>query len=265
MDSNVITQFIAYLGSLKYSASTIISNISAVSFIHKLNDWVDPGDSFVVKKMLNGAKNIQGSLDVRLPISLKILEKLILLVNSLVDSHYVQAAIQSMFSLAFYALLRLSELCTKGSSKSKSEKILQLSDICFHKTDNSTVLLVTIRHFKHNKSLRPVTLELKKQSSLSCPVKLMKAFLKLRDKNQGVLFIFRDGNPITTSFFMKTFKKALKLAGLSEKFYKGHSFRIGGATTAAAKGYSDAQIQTMGRWKSGAFKKYIRIPTISIT
>ena len=77
--------------------------------------------------------------------------------------------------------------------------------------------------------MRPVTLELKKQSSLSCPVKLMKAFLKLRDKNQGVLFIFRD------------------------------------ATTAAAKGYSDAQIQTMGRWKSGAFKKYIRIPTISIT
>ena len=82
VDSNVITQFIAYLGSLKYSASTIISNISAVSFIHKLNDWVDPGDSFVVKKMLTGAKNIQGSLDVRLPISLKILEKLFLLVSS---------------------------------------------------------------------------------------------------------------------------------------------------------------------------------------
>ena len=56
VDSNVITQFIAYLGSLKYSASTIISNISAVYFIHKLNDWVDPGDYFVVKKMLTGAK-----------------------------------------------------------------------------------------------------------------------------------------------------------------------------------------------------------------
>ena len=121
-----------------------------------------------------------------------------------------------------------------------------------------------MRHFKHNKSLRPVTPELKKQSNSSCPVRLMKSYLKLRDNKQGALFIFPDGYLITLSFFINLKKKTLKLAGLSDKFYKGHSFRIGGATIEAANGYSDAQIKSMGRWKSGAFKKYIRMPTISV-
>ena len=40
--------------------------------------------------------------------------------------------------------------------------------------------------------------------------------------------------------------------------YKGHSFRIGGACHAAEKGYSYAQIRALGRWKSDAFKTYLR-------
>ena len=41
--------------------------------------------------------------------------------------------------------------------------------------------------------------------------------------------------------------------------YKGHSFRIGAATYAAEQGVSDDKIRHSGRWKSDAFKKYIRI------
>ena len=126
-----------------------------------------------------------------------------------------------------------------------------------------TSLFVTIRHFKHNKSHRPVTLVLQKHSGLSCPVKLMKKYLKLRKIKNGTLFVFPDGYPITLFFFLSNFKKTIELAGLSAKFDKGHSFRIGGATLAAASGCSDSQIQAMGHWKSGAFKKYIRIPTVS--
>ena len=77
VNCNITTTFIAYLSTSKYSASTIISNISAIAFIHKLNGWADPCDTFVVKKMLTGAKNVQGSFDVRLPITLEILEKVI--------------------------------------------------------------------------------------------------------------------------------------------------------------------------------------------
>ncbi len=37
-----------------------------------------------------------------------------------------------------------------------------------------------------------------------------------------------------------------------------HSFRSGGANALALSGYSDTQIQKMGRWKGARFKEYIR-------
>ena len=37
-----------------------------------------------------------------------------------------------------------------------------------------------------------------------------------------------------------------------------HSLRSGGANALALAGYSDAQIQKMGRWRGATFKEYIR-------
>jgi len=37
-----------------------------------------------------------------------------------------------------------------------------------------------------------------------------------------------------------------------------HSLRSGGANALALSGYSDTQIQKMGRWKCATFKEYIR-------
>ena len=39
----------------------------------------------------------------------------------------------------------------------------------------------------------------------------------------------------------------LTFCGRDTKKYKGHSFRIGAASHAANKGFSDAQIRTLGR------------------
>ena len=58
--------------------------------------------------------------------------------------------------------------------------------------------------------------------------------------------------------FNPELSRCLTFCGLDTKKYKGHSFRIGAASHAADKGFSDAQVRTLGRWKSGAFKSYIR-------
>ena len=51
----------------------------------------------------------------------------------------------------------------------------------------------------------------------------------------------------------------IRPCNLDPNRYKGHSFRIGAATYAAEQVVSDDKIRHLGRWKSDAFKKYIRI------
>ena len=48
--------------------------------------------------------------------------------------------------------------------------------------------------------------------------------------------------------------------GLEASKFAGHSFRIGAATTAAARGVEDSLIKTLGRWESSAYLLYVRIP-----
>ena len=42
--------------------------------------------------------------------------------------------------------------------------------------------------------------------------------------------------------------------------YSGHSFRIGGATSAAVAGLNDYEIKLLRRWSSDCYKCYIRSP-----
>lgn len=74
----------------------------------------------------------------------------------------------------------------------------------------------------------------------------------------GPLFCHQNLEPITVYQFNTELSRCLTFCGLDTKKYKGHSFRIGAASHAADKGFSDAQIRTLGRWKSDAFKSYIR-------
>ena len=59
---------------------------------------------------------------------------------------------------------------------------------------------------------------------------------------------------------MDKLKVTLQKAGVDPTHYSGHSFRIGAATTAAAKGFSDATIQLLGRWASDSYTRYVRTP-----
>ena len=73
-----------------------------------------------------------------------------------------------------------------------------------------------------------------------------------------------DGTPVSRKFFTEHLQLAISACGFPKNLYQAHSFRIGAATAAAESGLSDIQIQCMGRWKSAAFKKYIRIPVIKL-
>ena len=88
-------------------------------------------------------------------------------------------------------------------------------------------------------------------------------YVNLRGTNAGALFLAQDGKPVTREVFAAQLSDAVRLSGLDLTRYKGHSFRIGAASYAAARGMSDSQIRILGRWKSNAFHKYIRFSSLA--
>lgn len=254
----MLTQYIAYLFLKGYSPSTIATHMSAISFVHKANSLNDPTNNFLIKKILKGAHNIRGSVDCRLPITKDILTRLISSIPYVVSNCDNQLLITAMFLLAFYAFLRVGEITVKSSSESSA--VLQFENLSFE-WDNASLLGMSIIlvHYKHS-DLHPKTIFIPRQcNNQACPVYALYKYVKAFNHTKGPLFQFKCGTPISRSFFNSVLRSAVSFIGLDNRFYKGHSFRIGAATSAAARGVPLSVIQNMGRWKSDAFLKYIRM------
>jgi len=253
--------FIAYLFDRNYAASTVNTYISAISYSHKLFGVLDPSKTFFIVQMLKGYGKLDSSLDCRLPITIQILHKILISASKFIASPYELCLFQAMCSLAFYAFLRVGEM-TVGNKHASNTNLTLCNVTKLVNASNETVSLkVTFLTFKHSYNRTPFSLIITRQDTL-CPVQLILDYLALRGNAPGALFI-KSGFPITRKYFCDLLALAIKQCGLNPARYKGHSFRIGAASHAAGRGMSDAQIRVLGRWKSNAFLKYIRIPTMS--
>ena len=58
--------------------------------------------------------------------------------------------------------------------------------------------------------------------------------------------------------FCASLKSVLHKVKLDQHSYSTHNFRIGAATCASLAQLLDIHIQILGRWRSNAFKSYIR-------
>ena len=96
-----------------------------------------------------------------------------------------------------------------------------------------------------------------------CPVAALYAYFTLRGHGPGLLFCEPDLSPITPRQFNSSLALPLTWASLRHLLITSHNFHSGAATHASAQGYSDSQIQRLGRWKPIAFKNYIRISSFN--
>ena len=90
------------------------------------------------------------------------------------------------------------------------------------------------------------------------PVDAIVRYIAVGSSDLGPLFVTNAWTPPTQAYLVSNLKAALSRAGLDNSLYNSHSFRIGAATTAAAQGLEDSLIQTVGRWRSDAYKVYIK-------
>lgn len=259
-----LSAFIAHCYLKGFDASTTSTLISSLSFIFQLGNYTDITQNFIIRKMLQGFRKSKPSSDSRLPITPTILKKIIHALEFTTTSAYTKSLLRAMFTLAFCAFLRVGELTkTNGAS----QHFLLFGNVTFGSDSPCNRYIdLNIPHFKHSKA-NTTTLRLLQNMTdpLVCPCQALLHYLNLRKHSSPSepLFSFMDGLPISRQYFTQQLRSALAFCNLDLHLYKAHSFRIGAATTAASQGFSELQIQSMGRWNSGAFKKYIRIPTLT--
>ena len=155
----------------------------------------------------------------------------------------------------------MGELTIKTPERRHS--VLQFQSLSFLKSRNEVqAAKLVISDYKHNTTGRAFSIIIHRDSTVQfCPVEFLLRWCRVRGSNSGPLFCRADGSAVKTEVFTQQLKGALAFCDLDCSSYKSHSFRIGAASLAAENGMSDAQIRGLGRWKSDAFKLYIRSPT----
>ena len=126
---NNLAVFISYPSARKFASSKISTNVSALSYVHKLGNFPDPTKNFLVQKLLSAHSKLHSSPDVRLPITRSVLQHLVLALNNTNSSAFQTLLYQTMFLVTFYGFFRVGELTAKSAN---FQPLLQIRDLHFH-------------------------------------------------------------------------------------------------------------------------------------
>ena len=124
-------------------------------------------------------------------------------------------------------------------------------------------LTLHIKRSKTDQCGQGVTLYTGHSGHAVCAVCAMKKNLAVRGRpvsSTTPLFQLADSSPVTKAGLVTFVSHLLRLIGIDPSQYSGHSFRIGGATSASLAGLSDYEIKLIGRWNSDCYRRYIRSP-----
>ncbi len=162
--------------------------------------------------------------------------------------------------LCFFGFLRCGKMTVPGDSEYDPAVHLSFADVSFDHPSDPSVIQVHIKSSKMDLFRKGVFVYLGRTNADLCPVSALLGYLCARGSSAGALFRFSDGKVLSRPRFVERVRSALRLAGVDQAKYCSHSFRIGAATTVAAKGVEDCVIKTLGRWESAAYLRYVKIP-----
>lgn len=212
--------------------------------------------------VVRGVKRSQArrgeSKKVRCPISIEILKKLCQAWQGKASAE--AEMLWAAASLCFFGFFRSGELTVPSVAGYDAASHLSNSDVSVDSLSDPQTLRIHLKASKTDPFRSGVDVFVGRTNCAVCPVSAVLAYLTKRGSSPGPLFQFSDGRPLTRARFVAEVKEALSLAGIDSSQYSGHSFRSGAATTAVRRGIGDATIQMLGRWKSDAYRAYIKTP-----
>jgi len=240
--------------------------------------------------MMDGMRKVDPPTTKKLPVEVDIPELLVRMAHVTVTATRAQA-IADLILIAFYYLLRVGEYTCKGTrNESKQTVQFRAGDCTFFKKNHNGKLQQLSRWApaKDIMAADSVTLQLTNQKNgwknvcinhhhngekLLSPTKaIARRYLHIRDSTTSADFLTTN----LSAYFVngckyevtdKDVRSAVKYAakelnypenkGIPIERIDTHSLRGGGANALSLAGYSDREIQKMGRWKSNTFKEYV--------
>ena len=258
-----LLHFIAFAASQGLRHTTIKGYLSAIRHLQVCSGSGDPGMGVMPRLALalRGVKKEQAGHPKRsrLPITPAILHK-IWQVWSSEPSKWDHVMLWAACCLGFFGFLRSGEFTAPEDGGFDPGQHLSFSDIAADSFLDPKVLSIRIKQSKTDPFRLGITIFVGKTDSPLCPVSAVLAYMARRGPGEGPLFRFQSGLPLSRSRLVAALRDVLGEAGYNPEEYAGHSFRIGAATTAAACGISVETIKTLGRWKSDAYRLYVRLP-----
>ncbi|XP_060070770.1 uncharacterized protein LOC132557283 [Ylistrum balloti] len=268
VDEDVLIRFVTHCQkSLHLKFDTIKLYLAGIRFHYIKNKLGDPtANTLRLSYILRAVKKTQVNTSVkRLPITCAILANMC---NAIAQqgmfNPFVDLMLLCIYKTAFFGFLRCGEFTCNAVWDTNFIRICDISVLpdlsCFN---------LTLRSSKTDPFGKGVNISIF-ENSVFTPVSTMREYLNLRLSSGATLSspLFLDhihsSTPLMRHTFISYLKETLSRVGINNKSFNGHSFRIGASTSAAAAGVEDHVIQTLGRWSSDCFIRYIRINPATI-
>jgi hypothetical protein len=262
-NKTAVLEWVAHLGySRRILASTIKAYLGHLKSLHVDADLpFDAVDSSVTQRLIRGIKRYFGDRARKpvAPITLDVLRRLVAVSNpgGSLDAANTDAAIK----LAFSGFMRSGEFTVKGDKYKAFDPSAHLTrgSVQFLPSiENPSHISVTFPGSKTDPFRKGVTVYIAAVDAPTCAVNALKSLFQTDPRPPNApLFCNADGSPLQYGTFVARLRTLLTAAGYDASKFSGHSFRRGAASSAAQAGFTEYEIQQLGRWRSDAYKLYI--------
>ena len=263
VDENTLLLYVSFLHCQKLKASSIFVYLSAVRSYHVMNGFSNPLEG--CHRLDLAMKSIERSDQPpkgKLPITMEIMSKLSKVIRY--KHAYQDSMVWAAMNLAFFGFLRASEFTVSSPGNFDSNVHLCVGHISFHSVQKLPYVKICIKASKTDVKQNGFQLVLGCSGTEVCAYCSILLFYGFRSTADNFVthapFFYLDHKPLTRSGFVVQVRNFLSKIQIQSSLYTGHSFRVGGATTAAAAGLADWEIKMLGRWSSDSYQRYIKAP-----
>ena len=251
-EPKIVSLYLTYLSTKDAKMSTLKRRLVSIGVIHRLKGYyLDTKHPSIIENIM-GIKRRKGSIQKgKKPILINHLKQLINVIDEQKSEDIKKLRDRSIILIGFSGGFRRNEIVSLDyDDLDFVEEGLKIQ-IKRSKTDQfGEGLVKALPYFNNTKY---------------CPVISLKKWIEISRINSGPLFKrFLKGsklseNRLTDQTVALLIKKYLRLAGIDNKNYSGHSLRSGFATSAAESGAEERSIMAMTGHKSPEMvRRYIK-------